>query len=238
LPDLQHPFAPLAGLLINLSMTFAKTSRQTLVALTLLLGTATCMAGRPLAVDDANVNDVGAGHVEMFYQRLPGATHAWTISPAYGVAEGVELAASFNRDNTADIHTTAIQAKFRLTESRKNGCNLATSLGFSQPNGGGLGLSKFINGLASCNAGDAGSVHLNLGLVNPPGGPTVGVWGLAFEREFGAITGHAEVFGQENQAPTVQFGLRRLVTPSLQLDATVGSLQGETLYSVGLKFLF
>lgn len=219
-------------------MPFAKTSRQTLVALTLLLGTAACLAGRPLAVDDANVNDPGAGHVEMFYQRLPGATHAWTISPAYGVAVGVELAASFNRDNTADANTTAIQGKIRLTESRKNGCNLATSFGLSQPNVSGLGFSKFINGLASCNAGDAGSFHLNLGLVNPSGGPNVGSWGLAFEREFGAITGHAEVFGQENQAPTVQFGLRTLLTKSLQLDATMGSLQGETLYPVGLKFLF
>lgn len=216
----------------------AHSARQTVAAL-LFLATATAsLAGRPLAVDDANVNDPGAGHVEMFYQRLPGASHAWTISPAYGVTDGIELAASFNRDNTADISTSAIQGKIRLTESKKMGCNLATSFGLSQPNVSGIGLSKFINGLASCNAGEMGSVHLNLGVVNPPIGPNVGTWGLAFEREFGAVTGHAEVFGQENQAPTVQFGLRTLVIKSLQLDATVGSLQGETLYSVGLKFLF
>ena len=215
-----------------------KPFRLALLACFGLMSASACLAGRPLAVDDANVNDPGAGHVEMFYQRLPGSTNAWTVSPAVGVADGIELAASFNRDNTADVNTTAIQGKIRLTASQKNGCNFATSFGLSQPNVGGVGLSKFINGLATCNAGERGSFHLNLGVVNPPAGANTGTWGLAFEREFGAVTAHAEFFGQENVSPTAQLGLRTLVTKSLQLDATVGSMQGETLYSVGLKFLF
>ena len=195
-------------------------------------------AGRPLAVDDANVNDAGAGHVEFFYQRLAGPVHTWTVSPVYGVRDGFEIAAQFNRDNTADTNTSAIQGKIRLTAPQTQGCNLATSFGLSQPNVSGAGLSKFINGLATCSGAGLGSLHLNLGVVNLPTGVNTLVWGVAFEREFGAVTGHAEVFGVENQAPTFQVGLRTLVSKSLQVDTTLGSQQGETVYSVGLKFLF
>ena len=211
---------------------------KALLAALTVVATTQCLAGRPLAVDDANVNDPGAGHLEVFYQRLPGATDAWTLAPAYGVTDGFELSAAFNRDNTANVNATALQGKIRLTQSRDNGCNLATSFGLSQTNVGGIGLSKFVNGLASCNVEGKGSLHLNLGVLNPPAGSSTGVWGLALERAFGPVTGHVEVFGQENQAPTVQMGFRTLMTKTLQVDATVGSLLGETLYSVGLKFLF
>ncbi len=203
-----------------------------------LLSASSSYAGRPLAVDDANVNDVGSGHIEAYYQRLPGSVNAWTISPAYGLIEGVEIAASFNRDNTAEVNTTAVQVKIRLTESKKLGCNVATSLGLAQTNVAGVGSSQFINGLMTCNMDASGSVHVNLGWVNPPAGPATGVWGLAYEREFGALTGHVELFGAENALPTVQVGLRTMLTKNLQLDGSVGRNNDESLYSVGFKFLF
>ncbi len=202
------------------------------------LASTSSFAGRPLAVDDANVNDKGSGHVETFYQRGVGGTNSWTISPAYGIFDGVEIAAAFNRDNTADVSTTSIQAKIRLTESKKDGCNFATSFGLAQPNTSGVGSSQFINGLMSCNMDEKGSLHLNLGLVRPPEGSSVGNWGIAYEREFGAVTGHIEFFGQENAQPTVQLGLRSMITKTIQLDGTVGSNNGESSYSIGLKFLF
>ena len=202
------------------------------------LASTSSFAGRPLAVDDANVNDKGSGQVETFYQRGVGGTNSWTISPAYGILDGVEIAAAFNRDNTADINTTVVQAKIRLTESKKDGCNFATSFGLSQPNTSGVDSSQFLNGLMSCNMDANGSVHLNLGLVRPPAGPNVGNWGIAYEREFGAVTGHIEFFGQENAQPTVQLGLRSMITKTIQLDGTVGNNNGESMYSIGLKFLF
>jgi hypothetical protein len=202
------------------------------------LATTGSFAGRPLTVDDADVNAKGSGHVEIFYERGVGGTQSWTISPAYGIFDGVEIAAAFNRDNTADVNTATIQAKIRLTESKKDGCNFATSFGLAQPNTSGVGSSQFINGLISCNMDDKGSVHLNLGLVRPPVGANVGNWGIAYEREFGAVTGHIELFGQENAQPTLQLGLRSRITKTIQLDGTVGSTNGESTYSVGLTFLF
>ena len=219
-------------------MKFASSVIRPAVFVLSWLAAGTSLAGRPLAVDDANVNDVGAGHVEAYYQRLPGNVNAWTVSPAYGLVEGVEIAAAFNRDTSAEVNTTSIQVKLRLTESKKTGCNLATSLGFAQTNGAGAGSSSFVNGLMTCNMDESGAVHLNLGLVNPPSGPATGVWGLAYEREFGAFTGHVEVFGAENALPTVQVGLRTMLTKRLQLDGSLGRTNDEAVYSMGFKFLF
>jgi hypothetical protein len=193
-------------------------------------------AGRPLAVDDANVNDVHAGHVETYFQRQPGSSNTWTIAPAYGIAEGVEIGASFNRDNTGDVNTTGLQVKFRFTESQKVGCNFGGTVGASQANPGD-GNVPFVTLLATCNS-DAGSVHFNVGAVRSPGAPTLGTWGVALEREFGEVTAHIEAFGMENSQPTFQMGLRTMVTKSIQLDGTVGRTNDESIYSVGLKFLF
>jgi hypothetical protein len=203
-----------------------------------MLSVTSVYAGRPLAVDDANVNDAGTGHIEAYYQRQSGSTNTWTVSPAYGITEGVEIAAAFNRDNTAAVNTTSVQVKLRLTESKKSGCNFGASLGLAQTNVAGTGNSTFANGLMTCNLDESGSVHVNLGLVSPPTGPNTGVWGIAYEREFGALTGHVELFGAENALPTVQFGLRTMLTKRLQLDGTVGRSNDEAIYSLGFKFLF
>lgn len=202
------------------------------------LSTASSYAGRPLTVDDANVNDVGNGHVHVYHQRMPGNVLLWTVSTEYGVVEGIEISAAFNSDNTADVNTTSLQAKFRLTASKKTGCNFAASLGLAQTNVAGTGSSTFANGLMSCNMDESGSVHVNLGLVSPPSGPNTGVWGIAYERNFGALTGHIELFGAENAQPAVQVGLRTMLTKRLQLDGTVGRSNDEAIYSLGFKFLF
>jgi hypothetical protein len=217
--------------------TYLHLWRITATALAMLSVTSV-YAGRPLAVDDANVNDAGTGHIEAYYQRQPGSTNTWTVSPAYGITEGVEIAAAFNRDNTAAVNTTSVQVKLRLTESKKSGCNFGASLGLAQTNVAGTGNSTFANGLMTCNLDESGSVHVNLGLVSPPTGPNTGVWGIAYEREFGALTGHVELFGAENAIPTVQFGLRTMLTKRLQLDGTVGRSNDEAIYSLGFKFLF
>ena len=201
-----------------------------------LLSSTICLAGRPLAVDDANVNEVGAGHVETWYARQPGGVNAWTVAPAYGLTEGVEIAASWARDATNKVNTTALQAKFRLTPSLKNGCNVGAVIGASQPNDG-SDNTPYLNGLLSCNM-NAGSLHLNLGANHPPGGPTLNTWGLAFEREFGAMTVHVEYFGQDQSKPTFQLGLRTELLKNVQIDSTVGHSSGDALFSLGLKFQF
>jgi hypothetical protein len=193
-------------------------------------------AGRPLSVDDANVNEVGAGHVEMWYARQSGNTNVWTVAPAYGIAQGIEIGLAVARDATNDSSTNTVQVKFRLTPSRKDGCNVGASVGASQANNG-VENTPFVNGLPSCNS-DYGSLHINLGSNSPPVGPSLGTWGIAFERELGSFTAHAEAFGQERGSPTVQLGLRTELFKNVQLDGTAGRVNGESVLSVGLKFQF
>lgn len=217
-------------------MRFISNITRLLVVISAALGAQVCLAGRPLAVDDANVNAVGAGQVEAWYARQADGANVWNVAPAYGLMEGVEVAASWARDATNRVNTTALQAKFRLTPSLANGCNLGAVIGVSRPNDD-SGRTPYVNGLLSCN-GEAGSLHLNLGANRPSGAATLSTWGLAFEREFGAMTAHVEYFGQEHAKPSVQLGLRTELFKNVQIDGTVGQSGGDALLSVGLKYQF
>ena len=101
-------------------------------ALFLLLGwgfVLSVQAGRPLSVDDANVNDVGEGHVEGWWTRGPSGARSWTIAPAYSPVQNVELGAGLAREQKTGLETQNIQAKFRITPSQDNGCNVGAVLG-------------------------------------------------------------------------------------------------------------
>jgi hypothetical protein len=207
-----------------------------LVLAALLCWAGPSLAGRPLSVDDANVSEVGAGHVEAWYARQSGYTNVWTVAPAYGIAKGIEIGMAVARDATNDSSTNTLQAKFQLTSSLKDGCNIGASVGASQANDG-LENTPFVNGLVTCNTG-YGSVHVNVGSNSPPQGPSLGTWGFAVERELGSFTAHGEVFGQEKNSPTVQVGLRTEVVKNIILDGTAGRANGESVLSLGLKFQF
>jgi hypothetical protein len=210
-------------------------ARTLLFPLVLLLA-APAYAGRPLTVDDADVNDAGAGHVEAWYARQPGRAHTWTVSPAYAPIEGLELGGAVSRDTTAHATTGAVQAKWRITPTMESGCNVGAVLGVARTRGAG-GNTPYLNGLATCNS-SWGATHFNLGGVREPGSPTLGTWGIAQEHEFGSITAHVEAFGQRLSKPTFQVGARIEVAKSLQIDGTVGRTSGETLFSLGLKRSF
>jgi hypothetical protein len=214
--------------------TFARHRAPLLLAFAAALSAGSCLAGRPLTVDDANVNDVGAGHVEAWYERAAGANN-WTVAPAYGLTEGVEIAAALARDSSNRVTSSALQAKFRITESRKDGCNFGATLGLAHTSGS--GDTPYLNGIFSCNM-DGGAAHLNLGANRPSGSGTLRTWGMAYEREFGALTAHVEYFGEQHSTPTLQFGLRSEVAKNIQLDGTLGRSGGESIYSLGLKFMF
>jgi hypothetical protein len=197
-----------------------------------------CLAGRPLAVDDANINDVGAGHVETWYARQAGASNNLTVAPAYGLAQGVEVAAALSRDRSNKVNSSSVQAKFRLTESRSNGCNIAAVLGLTHTNANdGSDNAPYLNGIATCNM-NGGAVHFNLGAIHPAGSSTQKTWGLSYERDLGSITADIEYFGQQHNRPTAQFGLSSEIVKNIQLDGTVGRTGGDTVYSLGMKFMF
>ena len=194
------------------------------------------LAGRPLAVDDANVNAVGSGHVEVWYERQPGNTDVGTVAPAFGVAEGLEIGAAFARDSTNGVSTNLVQAKFRWTASQDDGCNVGTTFGIQNTPGSGTN-TPFVVGLFTCNS-TWGSVHVNLGTQHPSDGPSAGTWGIAFEHAFEAFTAHVETFGQEQTSPKLQLGLRKDIAKNIQLDATVGRADNDTVLSLGMKFMF
>lgn len=208
-------------------------NRTLLLSLAALGLAASAHAGRPLTVDDASVNEAGAGHVEAWYARQPGRAHTWTIAPAYAPIDGLELGAAISRDRTADTTTGAVQAKWRITPSQESGCNVGAVLGVAHTRGAG-GNTPYLNGLATCNS-SWGASHFNLGAVRAPGESTLGTWGMAHEREFGRVTAHVEALGQRHSKPTFQVGARMEVAKGLQIDGTVGRSDRENLVSLGLK---
>lgn len=194
-------------------------------------------AGRPLTVDDANVNDPGAGHVEAWFARMPGHANTWNVAPAYSPIKDLEVSAILTRDTSENLSTSAIQGKWRITASQPDGCNFGLVAGISHRDNGG-GNTPYLNALATCNH-KGGALHMNLGLSHPDNEKTLTNWGVAYEREMsGGITGHIEYFGLENGKPTAQVGLRKDIMPGLQLDGTVGRSDGDVVFSLGMKNRF
>lgn len=208
------------------------------VAISLLaaLGAGACLAGRPLTVDDANVNDPGVGHIETYAARDPGGVRTWTLAPAWGLRDGVELSAGLSRDASNRVHTTALQAKLLWAPARPDGCNSGTVFGLAHTSKAG-GNTAYVNGLLTCNH-EALAFHANLGAIRPHHGPALATWGLALERTLGAVTVHAESFGQRHAKPVVQIGARTDLAKDIQLDGTIGRHNRGAVYSAGLKFGF
>lgn len=212
--------------------------RRALAFVAGIVASASSFAGRPLTVDDAGTNATGEGHVEVWVERVNGTTSV-VAAPAYAFAEGLELSAALARETTHRLNGSVIQLKWLITPSKEDGCNVGTSFGGARTSGGGSSINaSFLNGLLSCNGTALGNVHLNLGTVKPSGQSGAGTWGIALEREFGAVTPHIEWFGAEGSKPTVQIGARTDIAKTIQLDGTVGRTDGNTQYSLGLKFKF
>lgn len=206
------------------------------IAFTAVLHAFPAHAERPLAVEDANVIDAGTGHLEAWYARMAHGINTWNIAPAYSPLDGWVLSAVLTRDSTENNTVSSIQAKWRITPSNPQGCNLGVAAGVSYARNGGE-RTPYLSGMSSCNF-DGGAVHANFGLAHTEGQSANTTWGLAFERDFGGAVGHIEYFGQEKSRPTVQLGLRKEFLPGWQLDGTIGRNDGDAVFSVGVKKSF
>jgi hypothetical protein len=208
-----------------------------LIPLTLCLLASQAHAGRPLAVDDANVNEKGAGHVEVWVARDSNKVDTWNIAPAFAPVEGVEIGVSYAKARKNGNAEQAIQAKWRITPSQENGCNVASTLGTVHEKN--VGSSPYLVGILTCNSA-LGSVHVNLTRHNPKDEKSFNSWGVAFEREMGGVTPHVEIFGDDGGKPTVQLGAKTEIAPGLQLDATVGRDRQNVanVFSLGFKYSF
>lgn len=208
-----------------------------LMALTVCLFNLPAQAGRPLAVDDANVNDKGAGHVEIWVARDSDKINTWNVAPAFAPVEGVEIGVSYAKARKSGTAEQAIQAKWRITPSQENGCNVASTLGTVHEKG--VGNSPYLVGILTCNSA-AGAIHVNLTRHNPKDDKSYNSWGVAFERQMGSITPHIEAFGDQGQKASVQMGAKTEIAQGLQLDATIGRDRQNraNVFSVGVKQSF
>ena len=193
-------------------------------------------AGRPLSVDDADVNDVGHGHVEMWFERTLGPSRSLIVAPAYSPVEGMEIAAAVARDTTASNTSVAIQAKWRITAVQVEGCNFGASASLAKTRGE-SGNTTAVTGLMTCNM-PIGAVNVNVGALRAAGESTVATWGLSLSHALGSVIGHVEAFGQQQGKTTFQVGARYDIAKNIQLDGTVGRSDGQTLYSAGIKVGF
>lgn len=208
--------------------------RLCFIAVSALSGTAV-LAGRPLTVDDANVDDAGHGHIEAWAARAPGAT-LYNLAPAYAPVDGLELSALMARDTAGAATLGALQAKWRITRSRENGCNAGAVVGWSHETATPTTVS--LNGLLTCRSAQRGHLHMNLGAAKAKGTAAGATWGIAYERDLGPVTPSIERFGSQGAKPTLQAALRGNVARDLQLDGSVGRRDRGTLYSVGTKLQF
>ena len=193
-------------------------------------------AGRPLSVDDANVNDTGNGHIESWWTHAPNGVRSWTVAPAYAPIDNLELAAGVSREQRTGIQTQNIQAKYRITPTQDNGCNAAAVLGYARVDGD--SSKPYVNALFSCNSPSLGSVHANMGALNVSSSQRLQTWGVAWERTYGEVTVHIEKFGIEHEKSTVATGLRFNVMKDLQLDTSVGRTDKKNIFTLGLKWMF
>lgn len=209
------------------------THRHLLTAATALCLALPAHAGRPLSVDDAGVNAAGNGHIEAWWEGARGQRGTAYVAPAYAPVEGLELGALLARDIGERSTLQGLQAKWQWSSSQTEGCNAASSAGVVRRHGS-SGNTLALNAIGSC-AADWGNVHANLGAQRAPDQSWRPTWGLALEKAWGAVTAHAEAFGERHSAPTFQIGARWEWAPQWQIDGTLGRQSGRTLLSLGLK---
>lgn len=214
-----------------------KNRLAALLPLALCFAGTTAHAGRPLAVDDANVNEKGAGHIEVWVARDGEKNDIMNVAPAFAPVEGVEIGVSYAKARKNGNAEQAIQAKWRITPSQENGCNFASTLGTVHEKN--VGSSPYLIGIMTCNS-EAGAFHVNLTRHNPKDEKSFNSWGLAFERPMGSVTPHMEVFGDQGGKPTLQVGAKTEIMEGVQLDATLGRDRQNraTVFSIGFKYAF
>ena len=194
-------------------------------------------AGYPLAIVEAKVIDKDAGHVEIWVARDSDKINTWNVAPAFAPVEGVEVGVSYAKARKFGTAEQAIQAKWRITPSQENGCNVASTLGTVHEKG--VGNSPYLVGILTCNSA-AGAIHVNVTRHNPKDEKSFNSWGVAFERQMGSITPHIEAFGDQGQKASVQMGAKTEIAQGLQLDATIGRDRQNraNVLSVGVKQSF
>ena len=193
-------------------------------------------AGRPLSVDDANVNDQGVAHVETFWSRAPDGSRTLTIAPTYSPLPGLDLIAQDVRTFSGGAHSQSVLAKMQVTSPKDNSCHFAWVLGATQWKKGD-GQKSFVSANSTCDMGVA-ALHASVVGSRDAEGRDTPSFGLAWEQSFGEWTGHIESVAQRASKPMVGIGARKDIVPGVQVDGTWGRLGGKAMFSIGTKITF
>jgi hypothetical protein len=208
--------------------------KHALITTILLTTVCAAHAGRPLLVDDANINEKGAGHVEAWFEKA-GANKNFTIAPAYALTDRLELSVSYNRDSPYTGTATGFGAKYQISKPQDKGCHAAASVAYARSSGD---HAYGLNLIGTCSLGGP-DVHVNLGATRDSATRTdTRLLGIALEKDLGLATAHIEAVAQEGSKPIVQVGARKMLDKQWQLDGTIGRQGGQTLLSLGTKYQF
>lgn len=207
-------------------------------------------AGRPLGTDDAGVADAGTCQIESWIERQD-SQHTWFTSPACGVVSGVEFGAEYVRpEHSSTAGVAAGLALKWVPESWQMstawgdlGLGLKLSTGHAKPAGATWETSdSTVALLASLNATDTVSVHVNAGLTRDRASQVNGtllnvaaVWTPASPWLLFAETqayNHTDVFGK----PVTSAGVRYWLIPDkLGVDLTTShQSKAPALWSFGI----
>ena len=131
--------------------------KKIISVLAIALLSVSAQAGRPLSVDDANVNDAGVAHVETFWSRSADGSRTLTIAPTYSPLPGLDLIAQDVRTFSGGAHSQTVQAKMQVTSPKENSCHFAWVVGATQWKKGD-GQKSFVSANTSCDMG-SGALH-------------------------------------------------------------------------------
>jgi len=208
---------------------------KSLVALIFLIQISTLvLAGRPLLVDDANTNESGHGHIETWYDSKD---KSFTVAPVYAPIEGLELGAIVSKSNSTNENTYSLQLKKLFTAAQENGCNTAATFGRSAVQNS-SDYTVYGWGIVTCNSKDWGSLHMNLGLTKENTQSSNQLYGIALEYPIERLVPHIEWLHQDNEKDVAAIGIRTEVIKNLQIDGSYRMQDGESYYTVGLKYQF
>lgn len=212
----------------------------------LLSSTLSAQAGRPLAVEDAGVNEVGQCQLESWFSRTSGSGTSLVLAPACGILPGLEigLEADIPRQTSTTDAGRGLALKWVPSWAQHGdwafGAKL--SVGSDMPAGSGqwetAPTSLLVIGTYSIN--DQWTAHLNLGRDvehHPKDHKATAGAALAWTPHERWLV-FAELTGAEQQSTTRGAGARYWLIPEvLGLDVTISkanAVKNSTNWTLGL----
>ncbi|MBN9573671.1 hypothetical protein [Alicycliphilus denitrificans] len=201
-------------------------------------------AARPMITDDARVVDAKACQLESWVNKNADSTEAWAL-PACNFTGNLELTlgGALTRQS-GQTHATDVQAQGKtiLKPLEANGWGMGLAVGtVRHAQAGNRDWYAYVPASFSFRD-DAVVVHANIGWLRE--GETRRdrmTWGLGTETRLAGRTWLiAEIFGQGQEQPLYQLGLRYWLVPDrVQIDTTYGNRSngGERWFSIGLRLL-